>query len=92
MVQRTGATFQAHGGSGLLQGKHNGSVNQLLKTVYPEYHHLRISMLIQCRINWDIHKFKQVSRGFWDDASNQKKFMDDLAKQLNITDQKVGIR
>jgi len=33
----TGSTLQEHGGGGLLIGKYNGSVYQLLKEVYPQY-------------------------------------------------------
>jgi len=47
---------------------------------------VRFGVLILCRIDWDIHKFKQISRGYWDDIANQKKFMDGLAKKLTITE------
>ncbi len=42
-----------------------------LKTIYPEHH-------------WEDHKFKRPSN-YWNDPSNQRQFMDDLIKKLNLT-------
>ncbi len=33
---------------------------------------------------WDIHQFQQVSRGYWNELPNQRKFMDEIATKLNI--------
>ncbi len=37
--------------------------------------------------DWDFHKFPQVPKGYWNDITNQRAFLDQLAKRLQITDQ-----
>ncbi len=63
--------LQRHGGGSLLN-RYNCSLIKLLSSVYPEYH-------------WNVAKFTHVPQRFWDNADNQRAFMDELAKTLNIT-------
>ncbi len=35
--------------------------------------------------NWDLQKFRQRPSGWWKHISNQREFMDQLAKKLRIT-------
>ncbi len=35
---------------------------------------------------WDITRFSNVPRGYWENTSNQRNFLDSVAKKLNITD------
>ncbi len=72
-----------HGGSSLLQ-KYNGSIVNLLTTVYSEYLVYLISLF--CRYQWDLTKFVQIPHGYWD-LPKQRAFMDNLAKKLNIVKQ-----
>ncbi len=37
--------------------------------------------------NWDLTKFRKMPQKYWDDKRNQRSFMDQLAKKLNIVDQ-----
>jgi len=58
------------GGWGLL-AKYNGSRIKLIQSVYPEY-------------KFDISKFGVVPRNYWKDMTNQRNFMDQVAKTLHI--------
>ncbi len=69
----TTKSFLQHGGMGLLE-KYNNSPSKLLSTVYPEY-------------KWDVTKFIHLPHQFWDDTSNQRVFLENLAKELNIVNQ-----
>jgi hypothetical protein len=60
------------GGSSLLQGNYGGSLHLLLSNVYPDY-------------EWLPWKFSQVPKGYWADLTNQRKFLDWVAVQFNIT-------
>ena len=51
----------SYGGTRILQ--YYKSHFYLLKTIYPEY-------------NWDIFEFSHVSKNFWNDKENHKKFLD----------------
>ncbi len=59
------------GGSGIIQ-RFNKSVNLLLSNIFPEY-------------EWLPWKFVQISKGYWKDMKNQRKFMDWAGKELNYT-------
>jgi hypothetical protein len=62
------------GGGGLLKGpKYNGSPSLLISTAFPEH-------------EWLPWKFDQVPKRFWDDSKNQRKFLDWVAKELNVKD------
>ena len=65
------ADVDKKGGCGLLINYYGGSIIKALKTVYPE-------------ISWQIWKFDQVPRGYWNDMKNQRDFFDWLAKQLEL--------
>ncbi len=82
-----GDTLRQHGAKTVLDNYYNGSISKLLTKVYPEY---EIVSNNSCRVPWDMEKFRKCSRlvkqGHWSDRSNQRKFMDDLAKRLRITD------
>jgi hypothetical protein len=51
--------------------KYGHSPSKLLKAVYPEH-------------KWDLSKFNTVPYGHWDIKENQKKFMDDIGRQLGF--------
>ena len=38
-------------------------------------------------MGWEDYKFGKVPKNYWDNISNQRKFMDDFAAQLNIENQ-----
>ena len=44
---------------------------KLIANVYPQH-------------NWMPWKFKRVTKGFWEDLSNQRLFMDYIGKQLEV--------
>ncbi len=47
-----------------------------------------IKVVIRFTVNiyrWDITKFKYITTGYWDNITNQRLFMDDLTKKLNIS-------
>jgi hypothetical protein len=58
------------GGACLIE-LYNNSPSQLLSKVFPDY-------------NWLPWRFGTCPRNFWDDAKNQRNFMDWAATQLNI--------
>jgi hypothetical protein len=58
-------------GSGLLN-VYNNSLIKLLQSVYPEH-------------PWQVWKFAQVPRGFWDSNENQREYLRVLQEQLNIS-------
>jgi hypothetical protein len=62
------------GGSGLLS-RYNGSPSLLLSSVYPDY-------------DWLPWKFSICPRNYWNDLTNQRKFMEWATKELNI--EKMG--
>ncbi len=89
--QVTSSTLIEHGGKPLLL-HYNGSPGKLLMAVYPEYPN--IDLLCSKYINkdtnfliykWDLSKFVRVPGGYWDDMRNQRSFMDNLAKTLQIS-------
>ncbi len=51
---------------------YGGSLVLALETVYPEY-------------EWQPWKFSKVSRSFWEDLSNQRRYLDQVAQELNIS-------
>jgi hypothetical protein len=59
------------GGHVLLMTKYNKSPSLLLAAVYPDY-------------EWLPWKFARVSKSFWVDNKNKKKFFDWAGKQLGI--------
>lgn len=59
------------GGAHLLNNTYNGSVAQLLTSIYPNY-------------NWIPWLFGRTAKHIWDDIDNQRKFMDYASKQLNL--------
>lgn len=59
-------------GSSLLR-KYNGSLSDLLKTIYPNY-------------DWLPWKFDHCPNRYWEDIRNQRKFMDWAGKELAIKD------
>ena len=61
--------IRKNGGEGLLRGSYNGSPSTALRSVYPEH-------------NWDLERFKNKPRKFWEETRNQKKFFDKLYVQL----------
>jgi hypothetical protein len=50
-----------------------GSMPALLANFFPDF-------------DWLPWKFSLVPRNYWDDVNNQRKFMDWVAKELNISD------
>lgn len=50
---------------------YNNSPSRALKAIYPEH-------------DWQEWRFGKVPRNFWDDLANQKKFVEDVAKQLRV--------
>jgi hypothetical protein len=60
-----------HGGVGLIGKVYNGSLVNALKSVYPEF-------------QWEEWNFSRVTAGFWKEKSNQKAFLDYVAKKLGI--------
>ncbi len=81
----TTTSLRKLGGSSLLC-KYNFSLAKLLSTVYPEYPYF-LCIISLFGYKWNLACFSQVPREYWDKIPNQRAFMDDLAKQLNITDQ-----
>jgi hypothetical protein len=65
--------FFSLGGSQLLNSKYNGSPYLLLSTVFPNY-------------EWLPWKFDKCPQNYWDDFQNQLKFMNWVAKELNINE------
>jgi hypothetical protein len=58
-------------GAGLLH-QYGNSLVKALANVYPEY-------------QWNEWKFTQVSKGYWDNIENQKKFMTSLSRELGVS-------
>jgi hypothetical protein len=52
---------------------YGGSVVKLMATVYPEY-------------EWLPWKFEHSPKNYWENVSNQRRFMDWAAKELNVKD------
>jgi hypothetical protein len=61
---------QNNGGAGLLD-RYGNSLVKALASVYPEK-------------DWLGWKFQQVPRGYWNDIGNQRKFFEEIAKELNV--------
>ena len=59
-------------GGGLLSRYYNGSIIELVSSMYPEY-------------NWIIWKFKRVKSNYWQNKENHTKYMDWLGKELGYT-------
>jgi len=59
-----------HGGHGLLQ-VNDGSIINTITSTFPEY-------------PWKLWKFAHLPEGHWQSLQNQRKFMDDLAQEMNI--------
>ncbi len=82
----TSTTLKQYGATGLLK-KYNYSPSKLLINVYPEYL-LHISTISHSdnlvKYNWDIFNFTQLPSGYWNDISNQRSFLEGLAKKLHI--------
>jgi len=54
--------------------KYNNSPSKLLQSIYSEY-------------SWDIRKFGYVPHNYWREIPTQRKFMEEIAKKLNISKQ-----
>jgi len=65
------ADVYQRGGSSLLNNYFGGSIVKALATVYPEAH-------------WEVWRFEQVPKGYWDELKNQRIFFDSIAKKLNV--------
>jgi hypothetical protein len=50
---------------------YNNSLCKALQTIYPEH-------------KWEMWKFKQSPKHYWDDIKNQRIFFDSVAKKLGI--------
>ncbi len=84
-----------HHGAGPLLAQYRGSIPKLLTVVYPQYtwdlskftptrsHKLPSPLTARTTERKTTSRF----RGYWDQVSNQRLFLDDLGKKLNITDQ-----
>ncbi len=81
-VQRK--TFLENGGSGLLE-KYNGSKSKLLQSIYSEYQHIFKNTTYILWYKWDVMKFDTLPHGYFNSLSNQRVFMDELTKELKIT-------
>ncbi len=78
------STLKKHGIPSWLVKHYKGSLTKLLASVYPEYRSY-ISLTVSfCIYNWDLTKFSAVPSGYWDSLPNQRTFLDDIAKKLNI--------
>jgi hypothetical protein len=62
--------IEKRGGGDLLKQYKNA--HTLLSTLYPQH-------------EWLPWKFPVVSRGFWSNVENQKKFLETISKELKIT-------
>jgi hypothetical protein len=62
-----------YGGLSLLVKEYGGSPSKLITSCYPEY-------------NWDMWKFDTCAHRFWEDLKNQRKFLEDVAKELNFNE------
>jgi hypothetical protein len=65
-------TISQNGGSGLLN-HFNKPLPEILRILYPEH-------------AWDVNKFVIRNRGYWELYRNQREFMKNLARDLNIRD------
>ncbi len=79
-----------YGGHELLQ-KYNNSLSNLLEAVYPEYLDTSyfdfLYSVYFLKYKWDVTKFSQIPKQHWNTFSNQRSFLDALAKKLYINDQ-----
>lgn len=69
-------TLQDRGGGGLVE-RYNGSLQNLLLTVYPEY-------------NWDISRFPRSLKHSYDTLNGQREFLKDLAGKLGFGENLSG--
>jgi len=60
------------GANNILENYYSKSIRRALRTIYPEY-------------NWIETKFLHVSKNYWKDLENQKNFLEEIGKKLNIT-------
>ncbi len=81
--EMTTTKLRQNGGSALVA--QHGSLSKMLTTVYPEYPIFPYWLDYFLMYNWDLSKFTHVPRKYWDDLSNQRSFIDQLAKKLNVT-------
>ncbi len=81
-------TLEDHGGVSLLTSQYNGSISKLLTTVYSEYLDSLFRIHFQS-YKWDLSKFNSSHRqaGWWDNMTNQRTFMNEIAEKLHITNQ-----
>ncbi len=81
--------LKQHGGASLLS-KYNYSLSRLLSTVYPEYlfEQKELHYFITFTYTWDFTTSAACSVPYahWRDLTNQKAFMESLAKKLDISD------
>eukprot|EP01118_Nematostelium_gracile_P009096 TRINITY_DN3048_c0_g2_i1.p1 TRINITY_DN3048_c0_g2~~TRINITY_DN3048_c0_g2_i1.p1 ORF type:complete len:398 (-),score=57.98 TRINITY_DN3048_c0_g2_i1:17-1066(-) len=61
----------ANEGGGYLITQYKGSPSRLIISTYPEH-------------DWNLHQFRFLRRGTWDDIELQKETLNRIAKQLNI--------
>ncbi len=80
----TGRTLRKQGGAGLL-AKYGGSLTNLFKTVYPEYLVFVRYRVYNSIFQWNATRFRRVPNKHWDTVDNQRIFMDEITKRLNIT-------
>jgi hypothetical protein len=62
------------GASSLLQVEYRGSLTKALANIYPDY-------------PWQIWRFEQVPKGFWNDMKNQRDFLNWFGKEMGILQQ-----
>ncbi len=77
-----------HGGQRMLS-KYDHSIKKLLSVVYSEYLSFYAAIVLLFHwYKWDSTKFNCAHRlplGYWNVIDNQRAFLDDIAKKLNIT-------
>eukprot|EP01114_Cavostelium_apophysatum_P016152 TRINITY_DN4542_c0_g1_i6.p1 TRINITY_DN4542_c0_g1~~TRINITY_DN4542_c0_g1_i6.p1 ORF type:complete len:1067 (+),score=194.96 TRINITY_DN4542_c0_g1_i6:160-3360(+) len=66
----TTATIQQNGGAGLL-AHYDGSLLKCLEAVFPDE-------------KWNALDFSQVPKGFWNDVTKQREFLQNLARTLDV--------
>ncbi len=76
--------FHQHGGQGLLN-KYNNSVIKLLSAIFPQYLTRIVCYYYSLRTQWYKSKFVQARQRQGDGTDQQRLFIDDLAKKLQIT-------
>lgn len=64
--------FRNHNGSGLLL-RYSGSPSKLIRAIFPEH-------------DWNDNNRRRVTKGYWNDIQNQRKFMEQLFEKLGMKD------